>query len=103
MSHGFALLGSAHWGPPPAQVVLDIKINVLKCSSFFEADFTIRKWKSFPKRGRGVGVIWAILQTFSTLFFAIEFCGYETDLASGGTLKQDNYPFIDQKSVLARL
>ena len=64
--------------------------------NFFEADFTIRKWKSFPKRGRGVGVIWVILQTFSTSFFAIEISGYETDLASGDTLKQDNISYHRQ-------
>ena len=64
--------------------------------NFFEADFTIRKWKIFPKRGRGVGVIWAILQTFSTSFFAIEISGYETDLASGDTLKQDNISYHRQ-------
>ena len=55
--------------------------------------------EKFPKEGEGC---WSNLGNSSdilTLFFAIEFCGYETDLASGGTLKKDNYTIIGKPEI----
>ena len=55
--------------------------------------------EKFPKEGEGG---WSNLGNSSdilTLFFAIEFCGYETDLASGGTLWQDNYHIIGRPEI----